>query len=71
MNVKEIVTAYLKRHKCDGLVCVENGCSCNIKAITTYCFHCSSVKESLPAVKRRRMVNGRRRTVLVPVEEIK
>ena len=69
MNVKQIVTEYLRRHKCDGLHYGPQGdCSCTIAQFMQHEFYCCDFNDCIPAVKRRRMVNGRRQTVLVPVE---
>ena len=69
MNVKQIVAVYLKRHKCDGLVCGD--CSCNANELFDNCDGGFDEEFCVPAVKRRRMVNGKRRTVLVPVSEVR
>lgn len=69
MNVKQIVTQHLKRHKCDGLVSANKVCVCTINTIMSPCLAVGGPCTCVPAVKRRRMVNGRRRTVLVPFEE--
>ena len=66
MSVKEIVAEYLKRNKYDGLVC--GLCSC--QGVNLFCCNGGFDEDYCRvAVKRRRMVNGKRLTVLVPVEE--
>jgi hypothetical protein len=66
MNVKQIVEQYLRKHKCDGLWHPGRHCRCGWH--TEIMVRCGSCGGCLPAVKRRRTINGKRRTVLVPVE---
>ena len=68
MNVKQIVEQYLRKHKCDGLIDEEYQCACSTDSIFENCFCGCNYDYCVPAVKRRRMVNGKRRTILVPVE---
>jgi len=71
MNVKQIVTEYLRKHKCDGLMKPGTTCGCYLNdKIMIFC-NFARERECVPAIKRRRTIYGKRRTVLVPVSEVR
>ena len=65
-NVKEIVAVWLVSHGFAGLASKHGRCSCTYK--NEDFMLCNNSRCCVPAVKRRRMVDGKRRTMLVPVE---
>ena len=67
-NVKEIVVQYLKKNEYDGVCSYDNACSCAIDELLEAAFMCYEFADCVPAVKRRRWVDGKRQMVLVPVE---